>query len=120
MQTLFTRVNAFLKTLQVRQFLSMLLVGAIFMTTSVAKADLTPGVKAELDRVTTQGEVDGRPRTTRQWEAENEALQGNPVKQLERIAEQSADAIGEMAEIYPQNAKTLTPGMENGRLPQDD
>ncbi|MGG6240590.1 hypothetical protein ACQ4N7_18365 [Nodosilinea sp. AN01ver1] len=62
----------------------------------------------------------GRPRTMNQWQAENEALEGRPGEKLKRIAEESADAVKNMAEIYPQNAKTLTPGVDNGRLPTDD
>ncbi|WP_017299084.1 hypothetical protein [Nodosilinea nodulosa] len=62
----------------------------------------------------------GRPRTTGQWQAENEALEGQPGKQLKRIAEESADAVKNMAEIYPQNAKTLIPGVDDGKLPTDD
>jgi hypothetical protein len=55
-----------------------------------------------------------------QWEAESESLEGQPGKQLKRIAKESADAVKNMAEIYPQNAKTLTPGIDNGALPNDD
>lgn len=62
----------------------------------------------------------GRPRTMNQWQAENDALEGQPGQKLKRIAEESADAVKNMAEIYPQNAKTLTPGVDNGKLPTDD
>lgn len=62
----------------------------------------------------------GRPRTMGQWQAENEELQGKPGQQLKRIAEESADAVKNMAEIYPQNAKTLIPGVDDGELPNDD
>ncbi|MGB3138854.1 MAG: hypothetical protein WBG38_03465 [Nodosilinea sp.] len=65
------------------------------------------------------GEV-GRPRTMGQWEAENEALEGQPGEQLKRIAKESANAVKNMAEIYPQNAKTLTPGVDDGKLPTDN
>lgn len=120
MRALCERVNAWAHTFQVKQLFAAVFVGVLVLTTSAAEANLSPGVKAELDRVTTpSGEVN-RPRTTRQWEAENEELQGNPIQQLERIAEQTADAVSEMADIYPQNAKTLTPGMGNGRLPKDN
>lgn len=62
----------------------------------------------------------GRPRTMGQWEAENDALKGKPGKRIERIAEESADAVKDMAGIYPQNVKTLIPGLDNGELPNDD
>ncbi|WP_052050439.1 hypothetical protein [Leptolyngbya sp. KIOST-1] len=69
--------------------------------------------------IPTAGDV-GRPRTMNQWQAENEALEGQPGQKLKRIAEESADAVKNMAEIYPQNARTLTPGVDNGPLPTDD
>lgn len=62
----------------------------------------------------------GRPRTMGQWEAENQALEGQPGEKLKRIAKESADAVKNMAEIYPENIKTLTPGVDGGKLPTDD
>jgi hypothetical protein len=119
MKTIFSRIAAAFGLFQVKQIISVVLVGMVLLTTSVDEANLSSGVKAKLDELTTQGET-GRPRTTRQWQNENEALQGEPGKQLERIAKESTDAIGEMAEIYPQNAKTVTPGLNGGALPEDD
>lgn len=119
MIAIFARIGAVLRALRIRQLLAALLVGAILLTTNIADASLSSETQANLDRVTEQGET-GRPRTTGQWEAERDSLQGKPIKRLERITEETADAVGEMAEIYPQNAKTLTPGVGNGELPEDD
>ena len=119
MRNILSRIGAILKSIQLKQLVTAVLLGAVLITTNVAAADLSPGVKAKLDETISKGET-GRPRTTEQWQEENEALQGQPGKQLERIAKESADAIGEMAEIYPQNVRTLTPGVEAGKLPTDD
>lgn len=123
MKTLFTRIKVILKGFQIRQLLAALLVGLILITVSAteataAPANLKPGVKADLERVTDQGET-GRPRTTGQWQSEKESLEGKPLQAAQRMAKEAADAVGEMAEIYPQNVKTLTPGVDNGKLPQD-
>ncbi len=119
MKAFFSKIRAAVKALQVRQFVAIALMGALLLTTSVDEANLSANAKARLNDIAAQGET-GRPRTSGQWEARNEALQGNPGEQLKQIAEQTVDAVGEMAEIYPQNAKTLAPGMDNGRLPRDD
>jgi len=89
------------------------------MTTSVDNANLNPSTKTMLNDMIARGET-GRPVTSAQWKAENEKLEGNPGERIERIAEESADAIGEMAEIYPGNVKTVLPGMSNDSLESDD
>ncbi len=102
-----------------QRFVSLAFVGLFLLTTSVDTADLKPSTKAMLNDMIARGE-EGRPVTTGQWQAENEKLQGQPAKQAKRIAKESADAVGEMGEIYPGNVKTLTPGLENETLESDD
>ena len=108
-----------LGTLQLRRFVAAGFVGLLLLTTSVDTADLPASTKTMLNDVIARGET-GRPVTAAQWQAENEKLQGDPVEQAERIAKESADAVGEMAEIYPGNAKSVLPGMENKSLERDD
>ncbi|PZV02874.1 MAG: hypothetical protein DCF32_14615 [Leptolyngbya sp.] len=91
----------------------------ILLTANGVKAEQTTGSRAYSEGLPPTQDV-GRPRTMGQWEAESESLEGQPGKRLKRIAEESADAVKDMAEIYPQNAKTLTPGVDNGTLPSDD
>lgn len=119
MKAILTRISTALSSIQWQQILATCCVAVILLTTQIAKADLDTGVQNRLDKITAKGE-DGRPRTSAQWQAENEALKGQPGEKLKRIGKESADAIEEMAEIYPQNAKTLTPGVDNGALPKDD
>lgn len=108
-----------LRTLQLQRFIAASFVGLFLLTTSVDTADLPASTKTMLNDMIARGET-GRPVTTAQWQAENEKLQGDPAKQAERIAKESADAVGEMAEIYPGNAKSVVPGMENESLERDD
>jgi hypothetical protein len=119
MKEIFAKIGSTLGRLQVKRVAALLLVSLVLMTTSALAADLSPRIESKLNRLTQQGEG-GRPRTTGQWEARNEELQGQPGKRIEQIGEQSAEAVGAMANIYPQNAKTLTPGVDNGELPKDD
>ncbi|MEL6353871.1 MAG: hypothetical protein AAFR58_19260 [Cyanobacteria bacterium J06627_28] len=100
-------------------FVAIALTGLFLLTTSVDNSSLKPSTKAMLNDMIARGET-GRPVTTAQWNAENERLQGEPAKQAKRIAKESADAVEEMAEIYPGNVKSVLPGMENNSLESDD
>jgi hypothetical protein len=103
----------------VQKLVAIAFVGLFLLTTSVDNADLNPSTKATLNDMIERG-ANGRPVTTGQWQSENEQLQGQPAKQAKRIAKESADAVEEMGEIYPDNAKTVLPGMENRSLEADD
>ena len=107
------------ETLQLQRFASVALVGMILLTTSVDNSSLPDSTKAMLNDMIARGE-NGRPVTSAQWEAEHQRLQGQPGKRLERIGEETADAVEEMAEIYPGNAKSVLPGMSNDSLERDD
>jgi len=119
LSTIAKRFFQALSTLQLQRFVAAGFVGLLLLTTSVDTADLPASTKTMLNDMIARGET-GRPVTTAQWQAENEKLQGDPVEQVERIAKESADAVGEMAEIYPGNAKSVLPGMENESLERDD
>lgn len=116
---LVARFSQFINSLQLRKFAALASVALVLLTTSVDNSSLKPNAKAALNDMIARGES-GRPVTTGQWQAENEALQGEPAIQAERIAKESADAVGEMAEIYPGNIKTVVPGLSNDSLEKDD
>ena len=118
MQQIFGIFKTALNRIQWRQF--AVACSAIIILLTASGVDAWQTVKDAASGQLPPTEDVGRPRTMGQWEAENEALEGQPGKQLKRIAEESADAVKNMAGIYPQNAKTLTPGVDNGELPNDD
>ena len=117
-QALFSAIAQLWKQWQMQRVVSAAFVAMLLLTTSVDSANLNASTKSMLNDMIARGE-EGRPVTTGQWQAQNEKLQGNPGEQIEQIAKQSADAIDEMADIYPNNAKALTPGVDQGKLPQD-
>ena len=119
MKNLFETLKAALSQIHWKQFAVACSAVVILLTASGVNARSSATDPAYNEQLPPTEEV-GRPRTMGQWEAENEALDGQPVEKLKRIAEESADAVKNMAGIYPQNAKTLTPGMDNGQLPNDD
>jgi len=119
MKAIFASLGKVLTRIQWKQFAVACSAIVILLTANGVSARQTAKDPAYSGQLPPTEDV-GRPRTMGQWEAENEALEGQPGKQLKRIAEESADAVKNMAEIYPQNAKTLIPGVDNGELPTDD
>ncbi len=107
------------KRFQPQRWVPIAFVGLFLLTTSVDSSSLNQSTKDALNDLISRGD-NGRPVTTGQWQSENETLQGKPGKQAKRIAKETGDAVGEMGEIYPGNAKTLTPGLENRSLESDD
>ena len=119
MKNFFSKVASALNSLQLAKVAAVFLMTLMLMTSAAIAADLSPAVESKLNRMINQGE-NGRPRTTAQWQAKNEELKGKPGEQLEEIGKETADAVSNMADIYPQNAQTLTPGVDNGELPSDN
>lgn len=115
----FRKFSDIFSGIKLQSVISIAFVGFFLLTTSVDNANLPGSTKAMLNDLISRGE-EGRPVTTGQWQAENEKLQGQPGKQAKRIAKESADAIGEMGEIYPDTAKSTLPGLENKSLERDD
>ncbi|MGB7085610.1 MAG: hypothetical protein WBD47_08650 [Phormidesmis sp.] len=113
------RVAQVWSSLQLQKLVAIAFVGLFLLTTSVDNANLKASTKAELNDLAARG-ANGRPTTTGQWLSENEELQGQPGQQAERILKESADAVGEMAEIYPGNVKSVLPGMSNDSIERDD
>ncbi len=105
--------------LNAQRFVAIAFVGLFLLTTSVDNSSLNASTKSMLNDLIERGES-GRPVTAGQWTSENRELQGQPGKQAKRIAKESADAVGEMGEIYPGNAKSVLPGLKNRSLESDD
>ncbi len=120
MEAIFGSLKKVLHSIHWKQFAVACSAVVILLTASGVDARQNASRQAYSNNEIPPTEDVGRPRTMNQWQAENEALEGQPGEKLKRIAEESADAVKNMAEIYPQNAKTLTPGVNNGRLPTDD
>lgn len=118
MKQIFEMFKKALTRIQWQQF--AVACSAVVILLTASGVDARQAVKASAAGQLSPTEDVGRPRTMGQWEAENKSLEGQPGKRLKRIAEESADAVKNMAEIYPQNVKTLIPGVDSGELPNDD
>jgi hypothetical protein len=107
-----SKIGSVLKSLQVKQFLSVVLVGLLILTTNVdpglSKQEATQKVNKMLDR-----DDNNRPKTTREWQKQAREVKGEPGERAKRIGEQSADAVKDFGAMYPDVAKRSANELEN-------
>lgn len=96
---------SFFKSLQVRQFLPIVLIGFLLLTTSATPSrNETQQVIKKLDETVHQ-EDSIIPKTTEEWEQQYRETEGRPVERLKRIGEQSAEAVKEFGSMYSDTAE---------------
>jgi hypothetical protein len=98
------KISSLLNKLQVKQLLSIMMVGLVILATNVAPERTSKATIDRLDRMIGQENPD-RPKTTAQWQKQAEEVEGRPGERLKRIGEQSADAVKEFGSSYPDVAK---------------
>lgn len=98
------QVNSWLKKIQVKQFLAVVLVGIVFLTISAepGRAGQALGKKANdaAHRIDSE-----RPKTTREWNREARQTEDNLGDRVENIVEESGQALKEFGGLYPDTAK---------------
>ncbi len=105
----FSNIRSLLKGIQVQRFFAVVLVGFLLLTT---KVDSRGNNNALGEQVREQAaQIDSvRPKTTREWEEDARATENSPGERLQKIGEQSAQAIKEFGSVYPDTAKRTTQG----------
>lgn len=101
--------------LQKKQFVSMVLVGFLLLTTNV-KQDTGNPVSNLFDKITHQGssqQDSQRPKTTGEWNKQAQETEGKPAERLKRIGKQSADAVKDLGSVYPDTAKRSADSVQN-------
>ncbi|HEY9738108.1 MAG TPA: hypothetical protein V6D06_17570 [Trichocoleus sp.] len=106
------RVGSFLRQFQIKQLLSVVLVGLILLSTGTTTGSEPVGrdVIKKVDKIVHQEDND-RPKTTREWNREARATEDAPGKRAERIGEETTQAVKEWAGLYPDVAKRTLPGV---------
>ena len=99
-----TQIGNWFKQLQVRQFLSVVAIGFFLLNTTPAPDRASKATIDKLDRMVHQENPD-RPKTTKEWQKQAREVKGKPGERIERIGEQSADAVKEFGQMYPDVAK---------------
>jgi hypothetical protein len=107
------KLNCLFKGIKLTQFLSIILVGFLILTTTV-----DPGLSKEtaikkIDKMLQQDNDPNRPKTTAEWNKQARETKDRPGERLKRIGEQSADAVKEFGSMYPEVAKNSAKELKN-------
>lgn len=106
-------VNSLLKNIQVKQFLSVVLLGFFLLTTNVDSGRDRNAQKMYQKVDETAHQIDSeRPKTTGEWYDEARETKGAPVERLKNIAEESGQAVKEWGSLYPDTAKRSADGID--------
>jgi hypothetical protein len=108
------KIGTWFSNIQVKQFVPIILVGLVLLTTNVEPDLADKATIDKLDRMTHR-EDPQRPKTTGEWQKQAREVKGKPGERLERIGEQSADAIKEFGGMYPDVAKRSAAELENSK-----
>jgi hypothetical protein len=107
-----TKLNNFIKTIRVRQFLPLLLVAFLLLPIHISSANNSKAIAKKLDEVVHQDDSQ-RPKTTGEWNQEAREVKGEPGERLKRIGKQSAEAVKEFGQIYPDTAEKSASELKN-------
>lgn len=112
--TAIATISSLLNALQVKQFLSVVLVGMLLLTTNVDSGRTNKALTKEV--LDTAHQIDSvRPKTTNEWYKEARETEDSPGERAENIAEESAQAFKEFGSLYPKTAKDSARALENDR-----
>ncbi|MCY7334175.1 MAG: hypothetical protein LH649_16310 [Pseudanabaena sp. CAN_BIN31] len=104
---------SFFKSLQVKQFLPIVLIGFLLLNISAAPSRReTQQVIKKLDQTVHQ-EDSTRPKTTGEWEQQYRETEGRPVERIKRIGEQSAEAVKDFGSMYVDTAKRSAKALDD-------
>jgi hypothetical protein len=107
--------NSLFSKLQTKQFISMVLVVFLLLTTNV-KQDTGNPISNLFDKITHQGssqQDSQRPKTTGEWNKQAQETEGKPAERLKRIGEQSVDAVKDLGAVYPDTVKRSADSVQN-------
>lgn len=103
-------IRSLMQSLQIKHFLPVVLAGALLLATTPGSEPVGQGTISDIKETIEQKDT-SRPSTTRQWKEENRELQGSPGKQLKRIGKETADAVKDMGQLYPDVAERTIPAV---------
>ena len=99
------KITSLLKSWHLDRVSAILIVGLLILTNNIEPNLSKQDAIGKIDKMLQQDRDPNRPKTTAQWQQQARETKGNLGEKLERIGEQSADAIKEFGSMYPDVAK---------------
>ncbi|MGD1858367.1 MAG: hypothetical protein ACFB0E_00150 [Leptolyngbyaceae cyanobacterium] len=110
MRALLIRIGNALKKMPLQSMVAAGLAAIILFVMPGAlplvNATVDANLQNRLDELKAKGR-EGRPRTTGQFNSEKKSLEGKPSEVIERMRQETADAVEEAIEAVRQNLKDL-------------
>jgi hypothetical protein len=106
------KLNDFIRTIHIRQFLPLFLVAFLLLPIHIGSVNNNKTIVKKLDEVVHQDDSQ-RPKTTGEWNQEAREVKGEPGERLKRIGKQSAEAVKEFGQIYPDTAEKSVSELKN-------
>lgn len=108
-----SKFNSFVKSIQAKQFLPMVMIGFVLLTINVtpSRQETRQAIK-KLDQTVHQKDST-RPKTTGEWEQQAHETEGRPLERIKRIGEQSVEAVQEMGSMYSDTAKRSSEALKD-------
>ncbi len=103
------RISSVLKTIQVKSFLTSVLLGAILLTNGVSSSAANGKTAADVlgsDVVENNPE---RPTTTREWRQEARRTEDAPLERAKEIGKETGEALKDFGGLYPDVAERTVP-----------
>lgn len=112
-----SKIGYFISKFQVKQFLPIVIVGVMLLTTNGSPSLSNPGLstRKSVDRLNdlVQSENSERPKTTGEWNQQADETKGRPGEKMKRIGEQSVDAVKEFGSMYGDVAERSSAELRN-------
>ncbi len=102
-QSTIHNISRWLQSFQVKHFLGIILVGCLMLTSGLSERP-SQAITDRVDAIIHQDDSQ-RPKTTGEWQAEALETENAPGERIERIGEESADALRDWASLYPDVAE---------------
>ncbi|MCC5664971.1 hypothetical protein LC653_13830 [Nostoc sp. CHAB 5784] len=97
-------ISSLLKGLQVKSFLAVVVVGFLVLTTNVSSGENDKGLKERVREQVEQNDAQ-RPKTVGQWYKDARETEGSPGERLQKIGQQSGEALKEFGSGYVKGAQ---------------
>jgi hypothetical protein len=99
------KIASLLTKLHLDRISAILIVGLLILTNNIDPGLSKQDAIGKIDKMLQQDRDPNRPKTTAEWQQQARETKGKPGEKLERIGEQSADAVKEFGSMYPEVAK---------------
>ncbi|WP_414566684.1 MULTISPECIES: hypothetical protein [unclassified Anabaena] len=107
-----TQISSFLKKLQVKNLFAVVLVGFLVLTTSVDARQNNQALRENVREQIQQNDAQ-RPKTLGQWEKEARQTEDAPIERLQKIGQESGEALKEFGSGYVEGAKETVRDIKN-------